>query len=132
MERRYSQTDIEGLSLVWGIEHFPLFLLGSEFDVITDHRALESIFNNPRSNPPARIQRWTMRLQVYNFRVIYQKGLLNEADNLIRPPNSPIRIPPEEERVAEEYVNFIVNHTIPKFMTIEEIKEATSRDPVLI
>ena len=35
VERRYSQTDIKGLSLVWGIEHFRLFLIGSEFDVLT-------------------------------------------------------------------------------------------------
>jgi hypothetical protein len=35
VESRYSQTDIEGLiSLVWGIEHFRLFLLGTEFDFI--------------------------------------------------------------------------------------------------
>jgi hypothetical protein len=36
VESRYSQPDIEGLSLVWGIEHFRLFLLGTEFDVYTD------------------------------------------------------------------------------------------------
>ena len=54
---RYSQTDIEGLSLVcMGIEHFHLFLLGTEFDVYTDHKALEAIFNNPKSMPPARIE----------------------------------------------------------------------------
>ena len=58
VEKRYSQTDIEGLSLVWGIEYFRMFLIGSEFDVVTDHKALESIFNNPRSRPPARIERW--------------------------------------------------------------------------
>ena len=40
VETRYSQTDQEGLALVWGIEHFRLFLLGAEFDVITDHKAL--------------------------------------------------------------------------------------------
>ena len=71
---RYSQTDIEGLSLVWGIEHFRMFLIGTEFDLITDHKALESIFNNPRSKPPARIERWMMRLQPFNFKAIYRKG----------------------------------------------------------
>ena len=131
VEKRYSQTDIEGLALVWGIEHFRMFLLGSEFDVITDHRALEAIFNNPRSNPPARIQRWMLRLQLYNFRVIYQKGLLNEADYLSRHPTSTTQTTPDEEQIAEEHVNFIINHAIPKHMTIEEVKEATARDPVL-
>ena len=37
VKKKYSQTDIEGLSLVWGIEHFRMFLIGSEFDVITDY-----------------------------------------------------------------------------------------------
>jgi hypothetical protein len=69
VESRYSQTDIEGMSLVWGIEHFRQFLLGTEFDVYTDHKTLEAIFNNPRSKPPARIER-----------VIYKKGTVNEAD----------------------------------------------------
>ena len=86
VEKRYSQTDIEGLSLVWGIEHFRMFLIGSEFDVITDHKALESIFNNPRSGPPARIERWMMRLQPFNFKVIYCKGTSNEADYLSKYP----------------------------------------------
>ena len=131
VEARYSQTDIEGLSLVWGIEHFRLFLIGSEFDVITDHKALEAIFNNPRSKPPARIERWMMRLQPYNFRVIYKKGVNNEADYLSRHPISQTPKEPEEERIAEEYVNFIVNNTVPKAMTVDEIKEATKNDPIL-
>ena len=131
VERRYSQTDIEGLALVWGIEHFRMFLLISDFDVITDHRALEAIFNNPRSNPPTHIQRWMMRLQLYNFREIYQKGILNEADYLSRHPTSTMQTTPDEEQIAEEHVNFIINHPIPKHMTIEEVKDATARDPVL-
>ena len=131
VESRYSQTDIEGLSLVWGVEHFRLFLIGSEFDVITDHRALESIFNNPRSKPPARIERWMMRLQPYNFRVIYQKGSNNEADYLSRHPVDQTLGPSVEEEIAENYVNFVTNHAIPKAMTVEEISEATSNDPIL-
>ena len=78
IESRYSATDIEGLSLVWGIEHFRLFLLGTEFDVYTDHKALEVIFNNPKPKLPARIECWMLRLQLYNFRVIYKKGTFYE------------------------------------------------------
>lgn len=60
-----------------------------------------------------------------------QKGLLNAADYLSRHPNLPTHIAPEEEQVAEEDVHYLVNDTIPKSLTIEEIKEAMSRDPVL-
>ena len=130
VEQRYSQTDIEGLSLVWGIEHFRMFLIGSEFDVITDHKALEAIFNNPRSRPPARIERWMMRLQPFNFKVIYRKGSLNEADYLSR---HPITIAREEiaSASAEDYVNYVTNCSVPKSMTLEEIKKATRDDLVL-
>ena len=75
VERRYSQTDIEGLSLVWRIEHFRLFLIGSEFGIITDHKTLESIFDNPKSKSLARIERRIMRLQPFDFKVIYKKGI---------------------------------------------------------
>ena len=53
IEKRYSQTDIEGLSLVWRIENLRMFLTGSDFDVITDHK---SIFNNldPDQQPASR------------------------------------------------------------------------------
>ena len=123
VDSRYSQTDIEGLSLVWGIGHFRLFLLGSDFDVYTDHKALESIFNNLRSKPPARIERWMLRLQPYNFHVIYKKGTVNEADYL---SGHPVTTPQKtmEEKIADNYVNYIINHTVPKSMTVREIQMA--------
>lgn len=131
VESRYSQTDIEGLSLVWGIEHFRLFLLGTAFDVYTDHKALEAIFNNPRSKPPARIERWMLRLQPYNFHVIYKKGTANEADYLSRHPVNTQARTTDEERMADDYVNYIVNNTVPKSMTLQEIKDATLSDTIL-
>ena len=131
VERRYSQTDIEGLSLVWGIEHFRLFLIGSEVDIITDHKALESIFNNPKSKPPARIERWMMRLQPFTFRVIYKKGHLSELDYMSRHPVSGPTETTDEGEIAEAYVKFIVNHAIPTSMTIDEITEETITDPTL-
>ena len=131
VESRYSQTDIEGLALVWGVEHFRLFLLGAEFDIITDHKALEAIFNNPRSKPPARIERWIMRLQPYNFHVIYKSGQTNEADYLSRHPIDVAVKQSSQERIAEQYVNYVIRHTVPKSMTLEEIKEETTKDRVL-
>ena len=132
IESRYSQTDIEGLSLVWGIEHFRLFLLGTEFDVYTDHKALEAIFNNPKSKPPACIERWMLRLQPYNFRVIYKKRTFNEADYLsCHPVTNQLRTT-VEERITDNHVNFIINHTVPKSMTLQEIKDATKGDVTLM
>lgn len=60
VETRYSQTEKESLAVVWGCEHFHLYLFGNQFKIISDHKPLESIFNNPNSKPPARIERWRL------------------------------------------------------------------------
>ena len=69
VERRFSQTKREDLAIVWGCEHFHLYLYGaqSHFILITDHRPLKLILQNPASRPPPRIERWNLRLQLYNF-----------------------------------------------------------------
>ena len=62
VERRYSQTEKEALGLVWGCERFHMYLVGSKFELWTDHRPLEFIFS-VKSKPSARIERWVLRLQ---------------------------------------------------------------------
>ena len=43
VEQRYSQTERECLSIVYGVEHFHLFLFGKSFTLVTDHRRLTAI-----------------------------------------------------------------------------------------
>ena len=63
VETLYSQTEKEGLAIVWSIEHFHLYLYGHKFTLVSDHQPLETIFNNPKSKIPARIERWRKYLQ---------------------------------------------------------------------
>ena len=98
----------------------------------TDHKALEAIFNNPRSKPPARIERWMLRLQPYNFRVIYKKRTFNEADYLSRHPVTNQPRTTVEERIADNHVNFNINHTVPKSVTLKETKDVTKDDVKLM
>ncbi|CAC5405119.1 unnamed protein product [Mytilus coruscus] len=83
VEQRYSQTEREALAVVWGCERFHLYLYGKEFILVTDHKPLEVIYS-PKSKPPARIERWAMRLQPYTFKVKYKPGPQNAADCLSR------------------------------------------------
>ena len=59
---RYSQTERERLSIVYGVEHFHLFLFGNSFTFVTDHRPLTAIFGTQTKSKakqqPLRLERW--------------------------------------------------------------------------
>ena len=61
------------LAAIWSMEHFKYYLYGREFTLKTDHKALEA-FNTKGYLESARIQRWMDRIQMFNFKVDYQKG----------------------------------------------------------
>ncbi len=128
VERRYSQTEREALAVVWGCEKFHLYLYGTTFDLLTDHKPLEVIYS-PTSKPPARIERWGLRLQPYTFRLQYSPGATNPADMLSRLP-LPTTVH-RERNIAEEYVHYIARNAIPKAMTLPQLEQATARDPIL-
>ena len=48
VEQRYPQTDREGLAVLWGCEHFHLYIYGCPVTVVTDHKPLLGVFNNPK------------------------------------------------------------------------------------
>ena len=128
-ESRYSQTEKEALAIVWGIEHFHIYVYGAPFILYTDHKPLELIYGNKISKPPARIERWMLRLQQYAFTVVYKAGADNPADYLSR---HPVKIESKEQsNIAEEYVNFLANSAVPASLTIDEIKNATKEDRTL-
>lgn len=82
-DQRLSQTEKEAMALVWAIEHFDYFLKGRHFDLYTDHKALEVIFSirKPTSSlTSARIERWLLRIQDYQFEVKYIQGKKMIAD----------------------------------------------------
>lgn len=128
-ETRYSQTEREALAIVWACERFHLYVYGMVFKVVTDHKPLVPMFNNPRAQLPARIERWQLRLQPYTVTVKYSPGKHNPADFLSRHP-----LPSEQVTVrhkADEYVNYILDNAVPKSFSTSDIAKATQDDQAL-
>jgi Tfp pilus assembly protein PilW len=130
-EQRYSQTEREALAVVWACEHLHLYIYGKPVTIYTDHKPLVSIYGNPSSKPPARIERWALRLQPYQLTVRYRKGEGNPADYLSRHPSKQPTTASREQKIAEEYVNYITVTSTPKALTVQEIEEATKADATL-
>ena len=104
---------------MWSVEHFHLFLYGSEFTLVTDHKPLEVIYGNRKAKASARIERWILRLQPYTFRIVYKSGANNPADYLSRHPiNLKSR---KQEKMTQEYINFLADNSVPRTMTLDEI-----------
>ena len=105
VEKRYSQTEEEFLGIVWGTENFNSYLYETHFTLIMDHKPLETVYGNPRPKPSARIERWVLILQPYNFKVEYRVCNENHADYMSQhSTNESIRT---HSKISEEYVNFV-------------------------
>lgn len=122
-ERNYSQTEKEALALVWSVEHFNIFLFGKKFDLITDHKPLEILFGQ-KSKPCARIERWVLRLQSYDYNVIYRPGKANIADPLSRL----CRLVDFRSKGEDEHVHQIVEEARPRAIPMSAIIEASVND----
>ena len=129
-QARYPQIDREALSIYWAVKRFHLFVYGKEFKVITDHKPLVSLFNNPSSKPSARIERWLLELQQYCFTVEYRPGASSPADYASRHPVGD----PESHSYdveSEEHISFVARNATPKAVTLSEIESATAEDSML-
>ena len=129
VECRYSQTEKEALSLVWACERFYVYLCGIHFKLLTDHRPLEVMFG-PRSKPSGRIERWVLRLQQFDYEVVFIPGSSNIADTLsrlsVRPHSQPKR------NVAEEYIRFVAEQSTPCVISIQQLEKESGDDPMLV
>ena len=62
VEKRYSQVEKEALGVVWLCERAAIYLIGHRFRIVVDNRPAMLIYGNSKSKPPARIERWALRL----------------------------------------------------------------------
>lgn len=84
-ETRYAAIELECLAVKWALDTLKYYLLGRDFTLETDHRALQWLGRMKDSN--ARITRWFLALQPYRFTVQYRAGKQNiVADFLSRHP----------------------------------------------
>jgi transposase InsO family protein len=88
-ERNWCTYERECLAIVEATKHFRPYLYGCEFELLTDHQALESLMK-ARGTPGdshGKLQRWHSWLSQFNFAIHHRPGEQNiPADPFSRPP----------------------------------------------
>ena len=79
----YSTTEKELLVVVFALDKFRSYILGSLVVVFTDHATLKYLLSKKDAKP--RLIRWILLLQEFNITIKYKKGVENVvADHLSR------------------------------------------------
>ena len=129
VEQRYSQTCRDATAVVYACERLHQYLYNSDFTLLSDHLPLKTIFGNPSAKLPVRLERLSLRLQPYRFTFGHVAGKHNPSDYYSR---HTVDQPGDDSAdVAEQYVAFIANSCVLKFMTLAEIASETLNDPVM-
>jgi hypothetical protein len=134
-EKQYSQLDLEGMNVDFGLRRFREYMVGSPqiVKVVSDHKPLVSIFNRKRKGS-IRTQRITLRHQDIPYSVEYRKGAFNQADFMSRRAKPLTKLPKKQQAESEELNNLLYTlHTTPVIdhIGLSRIAEETTADGTL-
>lgn len=128
-EKNYSMIMKEASAVYWSVSKLYQFLAGHKFEILSDHKPLQTLFGEYRSLPPmaaGRVQRWSLFLSSFDYTFKFIKGKDNvKADTLSRLP-LPDEI--ETEDPDFDYLNFIENASVIDSL---KVRSETRCDPIL-
>lgn len=80
-ERNYSTIEKELLSILDSTKHFRPYLFGQKFTIETDHNPLVWLYKI--KEPNSRLIRWKLKLEEFNFDIVYKKGKENKVSDAL-------------------------------------------------
>ncbi|CAN6547620.1 unnamed protein product [Malus baccata var. baccata] len=126
----YSTTEKELLAVVFALDKFRSYLIGTKIIVFTDHAALKYLLTKKEAKP--RLIRWILLLQEFDIEIRDKKGSENVvADHLSRMVHEEDVVPiietfPDEQpmsvKVSEPWYADLVNYLVSKHIPRELLK----------
>ncbi|GJT15626.1 reverse transcriptase domain-containing protein [Tanacetum coccineum] len=107
-ETNYTTTEKEMLAVVYAFEKFRSYLIMNKSVVYTDHSALKYLFN--KKDAKARLLRWVLLLQEFDFKVIDTKGAENYAADHEKPDENVFDPKEINETFPLETLNTVTSH----------------------
>ena len=130
LEQLNGSTVFSKIDLRWGFHQVEL---SEDSRSITTFALDENLYRYKRMMfgiTSARIERWVLRLQPYDFEVRYTPGTTNIADALSR---MPVDSADDEftTLLTEESVRFVTKTAVPNALTAQQVEQASRIDPEL-
>ncbi|CAN6560291.1 unnamed protein product [Malus baccata var. baccata] len=126
----YSTTEKELLAVVFALDKFRSYLIGTKIIVFTDHAALKYLLTKKEAKP--RLIQWILLLQEFDIEIRDKKGSENVvADHLSRMVHEEDVVPiietfPDEQlmsvKVSEPWYADLVNYLVSKHIPRELLK----------
>ncbi|CAN6685849.1 unnamed protein product [Malus baccata var. baccata] len=103
----YSTTEKELLAVVFALDQFRSYLIGTKVIVFTDHAALKYLFTKKEAKP--RLIRWMLLLQEFDIEIRDKKGCENVvADHLSRLVREEESLPISETFPDEQLLSIVI------------------------
>ncbi|RDY08510.1 Retrovirus-related Pol polyprotein, partial [Mucuna pruriens] len=103
-QQNYTTTEKELLAIVFALDKFRSYLLGSKIVVFSDHAALRYLLKKPDAKP--RLIRWMLLLQEFDLEIRDKKGAENSvADHLSRIERESEQLPIRDEFPDEQLLH---------------------------
>ena len=116
----YSTTEKEFLAIIFALEKFRPYLIGSKVVIYSDHAALKYLLSKKDAKP--RLIRWILLLQEFDIVIKDKKGSENlVADHLSRLAHEKESLPLNEQFPDEQLL--VTNINVPWYADIVNFKE---------
>lgn len=134
-ERRYHINEQECLAIVWAVKRYRPYLEDRPFTLRTDNRSL--VWLQKTRDTKAKIARWAMLLQEFNFNIEHCPGTRNELPDLLsRAPddiqhdaiNEEVMLPPQTAHDAPSTLDETVLCAFNVRTLYDEVREAQLHD----
>ncbi|CAN6725360.1 unnamed protein product [Malus baccata var. baccata] len=114
----YSTTEKELLAVIFALDKFRSYLIGTKVIVFTDHAALKYLFTKKEAKP--RLIRWMLLLQEFDIEIKDKKG----SDNVVADPLSRLVCEEEPIPISEMFLD-------EQLLSIEVLRANMARKCIL-
>ena len=104
-------------------------LYGIKFEIRTDHKPLVTVLSAKSKPPSARIERWLLYLQQFQYTLTHIPGKDNAADVLSRLPVGSTE--DDDTRETEDFAYSVASAAVPAALLPKHVETATENDPTL-